>query len=339
MNDVLETLSFDDALILTAPPGWGKTYKLLAAIKETKRRVVFIFPLRALCDEVHLSSLKMGIDTLNIRTPEDLKIIEKQKYFNSFNLILSTPEMLKNSDLFIEDYLFILDEFHLFYYWGDSFRQKLLETYFEVTSSGVPIILLTATLSSELFQRVSLELEQNYKQVIHMNMGNQKLKNIPRNTFYYPRFLRNWLLDDLKYSTKLGVSLVFCKYRSEVYRMTKTLEGLGFSVLSCVGGEASEFVQNLLNSKEPDFIVATSVVSHGVNLPNIKNIYFTYAVDNIDFYIQMIGRGGRDGDHFSIHVLNRCFFRKRVLLLGLFKVIIKRLGNKVNSLLYCTHES
>jgi superfamily II DNA or RNA helicase len=335
MNAVLDSLNFDDALILTAPPGWGKTYKLLEAIRLSKRSVLFIFPLRALCDEVEASSLSFGIKSLNLRTNDDFKSIGQKEY----KLIISTPEMIKCADPFIQNFVVILDEFHLFYYWGDTFRERMLNMYFELTSYSIPVIFLTATLGVELKERLSIELKSNYKNIYFMDFGNQKIKNYPSEVYFYPRKLKNWLLDDIKFSKKKGVTLLFCKYRSEVQEWKGLLESMDYSVLSCVGGEAAEFVVSLNNSENPDFIVATSVVSHGVNLPNITQIYFTSIIENLDFYIQMIGRGGRSGEEFKIHVFNRDYFSRAQLFKGFLHILLKRLGNKVNSLLYYAYDS
>lgn len=335
MNEVLNALGYNDALILTAPPGWGKTYKLLDAIKNSAKNVLFIFPLRALCDEVQISSTKFGINCLNIRSDKDLLCLKSKEY----KLVISTPEMVKTVEPFMRNYVVVLDEFHLFYYWGDTFREKMLNLYFELTSYGLPVIFLTATLSENLKTRLETELKYNYQNIYHMNFGNQKIKNIPSNTFFYPKALKAWLLDDIKFSKKRGLSLVFCRYRSEVVEWKKVLEEMGHSVLSCVGGEAAEFILKLNGSKIPNFIVATSVVSHGVNLPNISQVYFTSKVDNFDFYVQMVGRGGRTGGEFSIHTFNKEYFSRFQLFTGFIKILLKRLGNRVNSLLYYAYDS
>ena len=335
MKDLIDCLTFEDALIITAPPGWGKTYKLLDGIKNSNRKVLFIFPLRALCDEVEISAQNMSIDVLNIRSNKDLKVLNSKK----FQLVVSTPELLENGSELFQDYLIVLDEFHLFYYWGDSFRERMLSMYFEFTSFGLPIIFLTATLSNELKLRLEKELEFNYENIHHLNMGNQKLKNLPSNLLFYPRFLKKWLRDDFMFSKKVGISLVFCQYREEVKQCEKQLKKLGHTVLSCIGGEASDFVNKLNHTENIDFIVATSVVSHGVNLPNISKVYFTFDVKNIDFYLQMVGRGGRAGEKFELHTFNNNYFSKNQLLYGFLCILIKRLRNKINSLIYYAHES
>lgn len=329
MQEVLRNLDTNQAIILTAPPGWGKTYKLLHGIKRVDRMVVFIFPLRALCDEVYINALKLKILCLNIRQKEDYKLAISQKV----SLIVTTPEvfeLLESST----DTLYILDEFHLFYYWGDSFREKLIEVYMQVTSESHPLILLTATLSDEFKLRLKLELDTNYRDIYHINFGNRQLKNWPHKLFFYPKRFQSFLVEDYMFSEKEGCCLIFCQYREQVKQIDRQLTQMGYRVLSCVGGEAKDFVEKLHLSSRVDFIVATSVVGHGVNLPEIGKIYFTYVVENLDFYLQMIGRGGREGDSFEVHTMSFEYFPKKLLIKGFIRVMQKRLSNKLNNLIY-----
>jgi len=332
MLELINSLDYEDALILTAPPGWGKTYKLLWAIKKTDRKICFVFPLRALCDEVYLAAQKKNIHSLNIRDCKSLNEIEKIKP----KLIVSTPELIMNYEL--DEYLVILDEFHLFYYWGDSFREKMFEFFIEVTSLGNPIIFLTATLGEELKERLVMDLSYNYKNIIQLNMGNQELKNYPNKIYYYPKINKNFLHDEIFY-VKKRTTLIFCQYREEVKSLEDVLLKMGYHVLSCIGGEAKEFVEKLNLTSNLDFIIATSVVSHGVNLPAIKRIIFTYKVNNLDFYLQMVGRGGRDGGDFEIHTMNRDYFSKKLIIYGYLNIFLKRIPNHIRKLLYYAYES
>src|SRR5690606_2006907 len=123
---------------------------------------------------------------------------------------------------------------------------------------------------------------------------------------------------NLEKELSLGVEntiLLFCKYRSEVEEYTKKYSQK-YSLLSCVGGETKDFSLSLANSEAaPKLIIATTCLSHGVNLPLIARIYFTYLVEDLDFYTQMVGRGGRKGEVFEVHCLEkeafsfRSFFR------------------------------
>jgi hypothetical protein len=44
-----------------------------------------------------------------------------------------------------------------------------------------------------------------------------------------------------------------------------------------------------------------------VNLPKLEKIFFTYKVSNIDFWIQMVARGGRKGEAYKVYALEKPF--------------------------------
>ncbi len=335
MHDLLKAMKEDIAILITAPPGWGKTYRLLSAIKETNIKVCFVFPLRALCEEVYLSALKMNISVLNIRSLSDYQTLQ----WSHSHLIVTTPETLVTEFFVEKEYVFILDELHLFFYWGDSFRYKMQESYFDILSTSCALILLTATLEQSLKERLVRELEVNYRFFYHMNIGNHQLKNLPSKIYFYPKKLKRWLKDDFFIKSHQGTTLIFCRYRNEVREIVSQLRKRDYSVLGCVGGEALDFTQELQRQQFVDYIVATSVISHGVNLPEIRVIYMTFKVENYDFYLQMVGRGGRSGGKFDLHTFNHEYFKWEDLLFGFLRTLLKRFSNRVYSLLYCFYEN
>lgn len=336
MVELLENIQNEQAIILTAPPGWGKTYKLLEAISKLSRKVVFVFPLRALCDEVFTSAESFGINSCNCRSTQDFREID----WEYITLVTTTPECI-DIDFEVSSKVspvLVLDECHLIYYWGETFREKMFEIYHTLLATGSPLILLSATINEPILEKFKFDLGFNYSDIIHVNIGNRELKNYPHRIYYYPKIFRKHLYTDLFFAKSSGTKLVFCKYRQEVFELTKELEKRGCSVLSCVGGEAKRFMYKLQKIQALDFIVATNVVSHGVNLPQIAKIYFTYRVDNLDFYLQMIGRGGRDGSDFEIHTLNQDYFDRALLLKRVPSLVAKSISNKLKSYLYYLYE-
>jgi superfamily II DNA or RNA helicase len=49
-------------------------------------------------------------------------------------------------------------------------------------------------------------------------------------------------------------------------------------------------------------IFSTTVLSHGVNLPPVRWIVFSYEEKNEAIFLQMRGRGGRRGQDFGVFV-------------------------------------
>jgi len=286
---------------------------------------------------VYLSALNLKINVCNIRKSIDQEILKN----DFFDLIITTAECLSDDviEYLAKDYVFIFDEAHLLFYWGESFRPRLTEVMENVLACAPATFFLSATINDEIKVKLIKQVEYNYEHFYQVNFGNQELKNMPTKIYIYPKRKLTWLLNDLYYSDNKRVKLVFCRYRNQVKEMEQILRHKGFNVLSCIGGEASEFTQKLINIEKLDIIVATSVVSHGVNLPAIEKIYFLYKIDNLDFYLQMIGRGGRDGSSFELHTLNSNYFSKRHLIKGYLAPYGKIVRNKVNSYLYYDDES
>lgn len=268
--------STQDLIILTSPPASGKTY-WIASLREAllETTILVISPLRALADECRA---KWGSD-----------------------IIVMTPEEWMGKKTFAD--IVIFDEFHLFFYWGDSFRPLMWEMFFEVSQKTKLTFLLTATLSESMRNEVSYFSSQ-FDQIVWHNHGNQILKYRPDSYVQGPS--KNWLLKQIK-SEKLrkNVKLIFCQYREEVFQLEERLEKLGYSCISCVGGESKHMPDKLKKNPFPDYIISTTVLSHGVNLPDIKKIYVLYEIQNLDFWIQMVARGGRRGQAFQVLALEK----------------------------------
>lgn len=260
-----------ELLILTSPPASGKTFwidSFSAALEET---LLVISPLRALADECK----KNWGDRISVMTPE---------------------EWLKTKT---HASVVIFDEFHLLWYWGDSFRPLLWEAFLALSSGAWLVVGLTATLSTEIKNQLE-SFSTGFDNILWCDHGNQKLKWTPRE---YLHLSRELLEKSLLHLSLPRTSLVFCAYREEVELWEKRFRDRGLIAWGCRGGEAKTFAERVRTESPPDVIIATTVLSHGVNLPTIRRVYFLYAVQNVDFWIQMVARGGRRGEAFEVFAL------------------------------------
>lgn len=263
-----------DLIVLISPPASGKTYWIDSFAREIRSNsMVVLSPLRALADECKLK----WQDRIKVVTPEEW-MVQPQK----FEIV-------------------IIDEFHLNFYWGDSFRPILWEVFYELCSSAKVVVLLTATLSPEMKEVIN-QYNCQFNKILLFDFGNRKLKFLPVRYCKGPS--KKWIADLIVLGPRgKGVNLIFCAYRNEVFEWENKLKSLGHNVWSCVGGEAKEMSSMIATGIVPDFIVATSVLSHGVNLPPISCIFFLYPLENIDFWIQMVARGGRKGEKYEVFAL------------------------------------
>ena len=53
--------------LITAPPGWGKTYKTLKMIKNSSRKWLYVSPLRALANEFLITANESAICSISLR--------------------------------------------------------------------------------------------------------------------------------------------------------------------------------------------------------------------------------------------------------------------------------
>ena len=288
-----------DLIILTAPPASGKTFWMESFAKNFNSSVLFISPLRALAEECK----KRSSGEYEIMTPEEW-----------FNKRCHFP-------------IVVIDEFHLFFYWGLSFRYQMWEAFYDMVTCADLVIVLTATLTKEMRDEMAL-FQSHFEKIIWVDQGNQKLKFKPQNYIKVPDlfFMQQLILSSVL--VRPQTSLIFCQYRKEVRDWEEKLIQKGYNVLSCVGGEAWEFSKKLNFNEPPDFIVSTTVLSHGVNLPSIKRIFFIYQVKDINFWLQMLARGGRKGESFDVYALERPFELKWSIIFNF--LAIQQLSLRIN---------
>ncbi len=260
-----------ELLILTSPPASGKTFWIKTFQEVIEKKLLVISPLRALADECRS---RWGED-VTVMTPEEWLI-----HGNYHEVV-------------------IFDEFHLLTYWGDSFRPRMWEAFEDLSAHAEFVIGLTATFSRSFQERVEL-FSCHFDRILWSDHGNMKLKYLPCSYLHLSKDLMEKSIVNLK---PRGTSLIFCQYREEVLEWDKKIRSAGHRTWSCRGGEAAAFRKRVVEESPPDFIISTTVLSHGVNLPVISRIFFLYPVRNTDFWIQMTARGGRTGERFEVFAL------------------------------------
>lgn len=286
MKEINTVLDNNYNCLLIAPTGWGKTTLLLDLIRDSNKKWVYLSPLRALCDEFALRAKSID-SSFCPRSKKELREIEK------FKLMTLTPELCSDDLIFDKDIVWVFDEFHLFYYWGESFRRTIVDLYEVIKKFERSCLLLSATISDEVF---TYWKRDNLKSLC-INLGNQRIKKEPFKRIY----MKDFFLSELECIQGKNPTLVFFKYRREVKKYEKELVDLGYKVVIGLGGESHLFNERISQIPDVEFILGTSALSHGVNLPKISNILITYKVKNLDMWTQMVGRAGRRGEEFKLY--------------------------------------
>ena len=297
--------------LLTAPVASGKTRLVIEYYREENIKIVFVSPLRALATEVYtkLSSTEKNIFLAGGKCPLEqcmTDFLSHQKSFFVTTIELLSEDFIEACSLQNESILFIIDEFHLVYHWGETFRPILHDRFLAILDSECPILALTATMNAIHLEKLQSDLAYYNNFWIHLDFGNLKLQRSPVkiHSFYKvdSKFFYRTLWKELRFKNDSDVFIIFCAYRSEVDELVSRAERMGLRTIGCVGGEVESFLDELEKyNQQIDCIFSTTTLSHGVNLPEISKVFINYEVNNYDFWLQMVGRGGRLGADYEVY--------------------------------------
>jgi superfamily II DNA or RNA helicase len=300
--------------LLTAPVASGKTKLVVEFYRDHQYKIVFVSPLRALANEVYnkLVKLEKNIFLAGGETPlvEIMtSFLKVRKGFFIATMELLSEDFLESCAVQGEKIIFILDEFHLFYHWGESFRPILHDRFLAILDTQIPVLGITATMSPELLLKLKDDLSYHYNFWFHIDYGNHQLHREPSKIHYFnqmnPQLFNRTMWRELRLKDHRDIFLVFCSYRSEVDELVARSRRMGLNSLGCVGGEVESFLQGLESvGSNLDCIFSTTTLSHGVNLPQIKKVFINYEVKDYDFWLQMIGRGGRLGGEYEVYTMD-----------------------------------
>jgi ATP-dependent DNA helicase RecQ len=315
--------------LLIAPTGWGKTTLLIDLIKESPKYWIYLAPLRALANEFYLRCAKKIKGVVLISHYHEVKDLVASGL--EFKLLIITPELLTNSlvEHFGNQPNYVFDEIHLFYNWGESFRPRLMECYQEVMFQESAVLSLTATMSEKILEAWQKEAQFRQTESYKIEIKNHSLKKEPKKVAYIPSPFKSIFEKEFLSQRCNHTKLIFCAYRQQVDRLKTFVEKNGFSAITCIGGETHFLAARLEENPKPDFIIGTSAISHGVNLPKISQIYLSYPVQNYDFWIQMVGRGGRQGEEFKVYSRDKYRITKLSWILSVLYLLTLKLKAKI----------
>ncbi len=300
--------------MLLAPPAWGKTSILLKLRERWQGHIIYISPLRALALEFADRMEKEG-KLLFPKTRKELQSNQKSFFQKKEGLMIVTAEVL--SDSFFDfakeksnNIIIVFDEIHLFFHWGKSFRPWLEELLYLAVNSEISLLGLTATLDKEYLKRLESDFLLGLEKIFIIDLGNGKLIYKPLKVLNYRMRGKKALVKRLRNELSIQevsqeTFLVFCQFRAEVEFWIKWSKRLKINALGCVGGETDLFQLELKSNPRPDIIFTTTALSHGVNLPAISKIFLLYPIERRDFWVQMVGRGGRNGEEYNLYHMEK----------------------------------
>lgn len=298
--------------LLTAPVASGKTRAVVEFYSEHDFKIIYLSPLRALANEVFSNLEKRGQKNIYLAGGEmPLQDCLEKFIGHTKSFLITTAELLSEEFLAelaeqSQKVLFVIDEFHLFYYWGADFRPVLHDKFLAILNFYFPVLAVTATMDEQVMNLMKKDLAYYQDFWIHIDYGNHLLHRKPQNLLSFkglkPQYIQRAFWRELRQKNNGEIFLYFCAYRSQVDELVSRSRRLGFCSIGCVGGEVERFLKEVEeNDGKLDCIFSTTTLSHGVNLPEIKKVFIDYEVKNYDFWLQMIGRGGRQGSDYQVY--------------------------------------
>lgn len=294
-------------VLFLAPPAWGKTRMIEELWLEGERGVIFVSPLRALALEV-FERFKKHKHVFYLEGQGEWREIQKDFKNARKPFLVTTPECLNSEfydflDASNNKPLVVIDEFHLFYIWGEEFRPQLFECVMAFALTKAPLLGLSATMKSELIGKWKYDFSFSVDHLFLLDLGNQSLLYPPQQKHFFfsffPKIFRRRFIYELLKEENTTL-LYFCSRRHEVDQWLDFCARRGILALGCKGGEVQGFIEALKKYPQPRVIFATSALSHGVNLPPLSKVFIGEALGQKDFWLQMAGRGGRKGEHYDL---------------------------------------
>jgi len=291
-------------IFFLASPAWGKTTFILNLFEATLfKKVFYLSPLTALNLEF-FEKLKMkNIPSLIWDNEREGDI---RCELISSGILISTPEKVVCSKKLevIEEWaeIIIVDEFHLFLLW-ENFRPNLRECWMWLSLVDKNVLLLSGTFVwNTWIKEVEAKLWiENADRCFKLDLHADHLLCSPVSEWIISAKWRIFFFMIIKilliYFKNMKI-LIFFPRRNQVLRWERWCRKYHVCYLSCLGGGALKFMDQLKRVNNPSVILSTSVLSHGVNLPSRNLVVIVGNSWSQEMWKQMKSRGGRSGDKY-----------------------------------------
>ncbi len=303
-KEAIESLLAGKDTLAILPTGTGKSLCYQFIGKYLKRSVLIVSPLISLMQD-QVEQLRYSGEKAVVALNSQLSFAEKRfvlQNIASFQYIYVSPEMLGSAEVLnalgqLELGLFVIDEAHCISQWGPDFRPEYLNLGKIRKKLHEPLTLaLTATATPRVAQDItaSLGLAQTGNVIRYpvdrpnIYLGTQSFINEPEKLAYLLE-----LLPKLN-----GKGIIYFSSKKKADEINEKLVTKGFkSAVYHADLELTErfLVQQQFLNDQLDVICATSAFGMGINKPNIRYVIHYHMPNDLEAYVQEIGRCSRDG--------------------------------------------
>ncbi|KRL23369.1 RecQ family ATP-dependent DNA helicase [Lentilactobacillus kisonensis] len=304
-EEVLLNLFAGQNTLAVLPTGGGKTllYQLYGAI--THQRVLIVSPLISLMqDQVgrlqYLGSKRVVAITSAMDFKERTAILRNLSHYQ---YIYVSPEMLVNQSVFPfvaqqNIGLFVIDEAHCITEWGPDFRPDYLRLGAVRKQLGNPLtLMMTATATqptrTDILQRMGFSVGEARQVVMPTNR---------RNIFLSAKVCANQKEKNDQLESLVshldGSGIIYFSSKSQAEQIAAMLtQKTHKRVMAYHGGMDNQQrfrIQQQFMNDDIDIVCATSAFGMGIDKENVRFVIHYHLPNNIQSYVQEIGRCGRD---------------------------------------------
>ncbi len=286
------------------PTGTGKSlcYQLPGYLLTGQ--VLIVSPLLSLMQD-QVEQMKMNGEKRVAAINSFLVGAERRKVLQNltqYKFIFISPEMLANEFVLsllkkMKLALFVVDEAHCISQWGYDFRPDYLKLGEIRVQLGEPLTLaLTATATREVVRDIitSLKLEVCREHLYSVDRPNIALMLKLVEDYQEKLNVLLYYAQELK-----GPGIIYFSSKKMAEQTAQFLQEHGFSkVMAYHGGmdqESRILIQQQFLYGQLDIICATSAFGMGINKDNIRFVIHYHMPQQMESYLQEIGRAGRDG--------------------------------------------
>lgn len=309
---VSSVLEGNDTLAMLAT-GTGKSlcYQLPAYILN--KPAIIVSPLLSLMQD-QVEQLKMRGEKRVVAINSFLSFDEKEEALNrleDYLFIFLSPEMLSSKRIIrlirnLDIGLFVVDEAHCISQWGYDFRPSYLQIGEARKELGFPLTLaLTATAPQEVRDDIKQYLSiRDCKEIITtVNRGNIGLFVEKCQTYKEKEERLLELADKLQ---KPGI--IYFSSKKAAKEMFEKLAAKGMEDAGLYHGDLQQedrvLIQQQFLNGQISVVCATSAFGMGINKGDVRFVIHFHMPQNMESYLQEIGRAGRDGKESAAVLLH-----------------------------------
>lgn len=295
-EEVINALLLKKTTVAILPTGYGKSICFQVPSLMNKGITIVISPLISLIENQIMDLSKKKISATWVRSKKDLEEVQRDP---TTKIVYITPELF-TSHSFLNDLLsvnvslFVIDEAHCIYDWGNTFRDSyrklgVIKELFPQTE----ILALSATLTTNTFDDLLSVLNIEAAEVVKGSFFRKNLGIRVERANDVKKQLKEFLEP-----RKNTPGIIYCQQQEEVNKLWQHLSKEGFTCEKYHAGMHSVERKASLNSflgGKVNLMIATVAFGMGIDKPNIRFVCHTKMPGSLEQYYQEIGRAGRDG--------------------------------------------